>query len=423
MLVWLSCPIWHNVIFIFDFKHLAGISKPKPPVTFNFENWFSTNYQLSVEEYLILNNPISPFFIRLNNQIDYSLFGKLKMKGGIMGKDFYLYEKSYVDAYLGSDYIEAESMRTYVEKMKFVQDTLTKLNKKFIYIQAPGKATFYPEFLPDYIQEKATDKTNYNQLIKLMHQYGINVIDFVPFLLKSKDTSVYPLFTHTGVHWSKYTSIRVMDSLNHFIEQNMKIDIPDLYYDEIDLDYARYEDADLENIANLLFTISDVKYAYPKYAFEPRENKDVPLVIMVGDSYLGSLCWGDWFQSFDKKSQFWFYNSYIFSNIYKERIHKYQIDQDQIIAHSDIIILGCTEPNIKGTSWGFINEMYDYYKYGKRIVDNKERVEFLKSVDSCSAKLAESDIGQAKEYMKNQNISLDSAKKIYCIWEMNKFPF
>jgi hypothetical protein len=423
ILVWLSCPIWHNFIFIFDFKNLDGIAKTEDPIACNLKNWFSAEYQLSVEKYLILSNPMSPFFVRVKNQIDFSLFGKLNMKRGVVGKDFYLYEQSYLDAYVGSDYIGDDKLRVYVEKMKFIQDTLQRLHKKFIYLQAPGKSTFYPEFLPDSIQQKATNKTNYNELSILMREYRINVIDLVPFFFKSKDTSKYPLFTHTGVHWSKYASILVMDSINHFIEKDMKIDIPNVHFDEIDVDYARFEDADVENIANLLFTISDMKYGYTNYEFESRENKTTPFVTMIGDSYLGSLYWGNWFQSFDKKSQFWFYNAYTFSLVYKDRMHKYQIDQNEIINKSDIVILGCVDQNTRGTSWGFIDDMYDYYKYGKRVIDDKTRVEFLRMVDSCKMKLTDSEISKAEKYMETQNVSLDSAKTIYSIWKMNQFVF
>jgi hypothetical protein len=423
ILVWLSCPIWHNFIFIFDFQDIEGLDKKSEPANFNFKNWISADYQLSVEKYLINHNPISPFFIRLKNQIDYSLFEEINISNGIVCKDFYLFQKDYIDAYVGTDFIGKESLRAYVEKMKFVQDTLQRLHKEFIYIQAPDKATFYPEFLPDSIQQKVTNQTNYNELNKLIVEYKINYIDFVPYFLKAKKTSEYPLFTQTGIHWSIYSTVLVMDSLNRYIERNMNIDIPNIYYDDIEVGYARLGDADLEGMSNLLFTISDIKYGYPNYKFEPRENKDAPYVTLISDSYLGGLYWGNWFQSFNKESQFWFYNKSMYSLVDRDRIHKYQLDQNAIINKSDIVIVSCNKPNIRGTSWDFIDEMYDYYKYGKRVVDNEVRVEFLRRVDSCKVKLSDSEISKAGKYMESQNVSLDSAKVIYSIWKMNQFIF
>jgi hypothetical protein len=250
ILVWLSCPIWHNFIFIFDFQDIEGLDKKSEPANFNFKNWISADYQLSVEKYLINHNPISPFFVRLKNQIDYSLFEEINISNGIVCKDFYLFQKDYIDAYVGTDFIGKESLRAYVEKMKFVQDTLQRLHKEFIYVQAPDKATFYPEFLPDSIQQKVTNQTNYNELNKLIVEYKINYIDFVPYFLKAKKTSEYPLFTQTGIHWSIYSTVLVMDSLNRYIERNMNIDIPNIYYDDIEVGYARLGDADLEGMSN-----------------------------------------------------------------------------------------------------------------------------------------------------------------------------
>lgn len=423
ILVWLSISIWHNFIFIFNFKDLHGLDKNEEPVSFNFRNWVSADYQLSVEKYLINHNPMSPFFIRLNNQIGYSLFDHLQVSEGVIGKDFYLFDTRYVDTYYGRDYIGEDSLRIYVEKMKFVQDTLEKLNKEFIYVQAPGKASFYPEFLPETNSLRDPERTNYFQLNKLLLAYKINYVDFVPYFLAAKDTSKYPMFTDTGIHWSKYASVYVMDSLNHFIESTRNIDLPDMYIKDVDEGYARFDDADLESVANLLFTISDVRYGYPNYDFEPRDNKKTPFVTLVSDSYLGGLYWGNWFLSFSKESQFWFYNTSMFSMVDSDKIHKYQLDQNAVINKSDIVIVSSNEPNIKGTSWGFIDEMYDYYKYGKRVVNNKERIEFLRTVDSCKATLTDKDIERAKPYMESQHVSLDSAKKILCIWKMNKSIF
>jgi hypothetical protein len=113
----------------------------------------------------------------------------------------------------------------------------------------------------------------------------------------------------------------------------------------------------------------------------------------------------------------------MYSLVDRDRIHKYQLDQNAIINKSDIVIVSCNKPNIRGTSWDFIDEMYDYYKYGKRVVDNEVRVEFLRRVDSCKVKLSDSEISKAGKYMESQNVSLDSAKVIYSIWKMNQFIF
>ena len=329
-----------------------------------------------------------------------------------------------IDSYYGRDFFGEDTLRLYVEKMKFIQDTLRKLNKEFIYIQCPGKASFFPEYIPDSLKGDVSDMNNYIVLVKLLKEYHVNFIDFKPYFLTNKNKSPYPLFTHTGIHWSKYSSYKVADSINNFIETSLKLDLPEFYYNDIEIDKARNEDDDLEHTMNLLFRVSNMKYGYPIIQKETSENKDLPMVLMVGDSYLGSLYSGvDFFEYFNPKSQYWFYNLYVYSLSRPERMHHYQFDQNEIIAQSNIVIVGCTEPNIIGTSWGFINETYGYYKFGYKMLDNPLRKNFMAKVDSCKSVLIASQIEQAIEDVKGHNISIDSAKTIYAINKVQDAKF
>jgi hypothetical protein len=420
----LSTCIWNNYDAFFEIEKLSGSYKKTELLPLDVQTWLTSDYQHSVEEYFILNNSLSPFFIRIKNQVEYTLFDKVNISGGILGKDNYLYENVYIDSYYGRDFLGEQKLRSYVEKIKFVQDTLRKLNKEFIYIQCPGKASFFPEYIPDSLKGVVSDLNNYSILVKLLKEYNVNFIDFRPYFLKNKDHSPYPLFTHTGIHWSKYACYKVTDSINNYIENLLKIDLPEFYYNDIETDYARNEDDDLEHTMNLLFRVSDMKYGYPIIEKESPEKKDLPMVFMMGDSYLGALYSAvDFFEYFNPKSQYWYYNLYVYSLSRPERMHHYQLDQNQIIAHSDIIILGCTEPNIMGTSWDFINDTYDYYKFGYKSLDNPKRKSFMANVDSCKSRLTSSQVEQAIEEVKDQHISIDSAKTVYAINKMQNAQF
>ncbi len=418
LLLLLSCPLWQYAIPVFHISPLSGayVKKEMQPLT--AVNWLTADFQKSTEEYVILNNPLGPFFVSVKNQLEYSLFDKLNISRGVLGKHNYMYEQVFIDTYYGRDFIGKEALLEYVGKMKFIQDTLRALNKEFIYIQCPGKASFYPEFIPDSLKGPITQKTNYNELIKLLDEFKINYIDFAPVFLKAKDNSPYPLFTQTGIHWSVYSNVGVMDSINNFIETTMNLDLPEVYAESYELDYARDPDGDLEYITNLFYKISDIQYAYPKLKIESPKNKDLPIVCMVSDSYMGNLYHKmNFFDSFNKKSQFWFYNGSVYSYLFKDRMHPYQIDQDKTIADSDIIIVSCTEPNVSYRSWDFIDETYDYYKYGLKIKDSKKKHDFLIAAQKLKATFNENQIKKAIKEARKLGISDDSAVTIYSFWE------
>ena len=102
--------------------------------------------------------------------------------------------------------------------MKFISDTLQKLNKQLLFVFAPGKASFYPEYIPDkYLTQKGI--TNYQIFLEGIKQRGINHIDFKKWFSDNKYKSKYPLYPQHGVHWSTYGTALVTDSLIKKIEE------------------------------------------------------------------------------------------------------------------------------------------------------------------------------------------------------------
>lgn len=414
-LIIISCTIWSAKMKAFQFDQLDGAFEQHALVELNVSNWFSGDYQKALDEYIVQNTHMSPFFIKFSNQIDYTMFGKLHGSQAVMGKEGNLFQPVYITSYYGQDLRTEADLIDYVKKMKFIQDTLQKLNKQFIYIQAPGKASFCPEYIPDSMR-KPIVPTNYDLLMKLLDEYKIKYINFKPYFLANKNKSEYPLFTRTGIHWSKYAMALVMDSITHFVEHDKNIDLAEISWDEIEISTAQYEDRDLESILNLLFPLYPEKYAYPVIKVEPLKGKTVPKLLMIGDSYMGNLYWDHYFESYDSTSQYWFYNNSVYSLSFPDRIHKYQLNQIDVINKSDIVMLGCTEPNVKGLSWNFIDKVYDYYKYGK--LNNQVELDFLSDVDSTREVIKTKGMFRADiETISNkQHISLDSALTVQALW-------
>lgn len=415
-LIALSSSFWSTEIRAFQFDRLDGSVDKKYISELNFSNWFSGEYQNSIDEYWALNNHLTPFFIKLNNQLNYSLFTKLSVDQCIIGDEMFLFHKIYVNTYYGRDFIGEEKLVEYVQKMKFLQDTLQKMNKEFIYVQAPGKASHFSEYIPDSLKKGSTTVTNYVVLSKLLKEYNINHIDFVPYFFQLKGTSIYPLFTQTGIHWSRYAVALAMDSINNLIEKQQKIDLPDLYWDKVEVGIAKDEDKDVESILNLLWPMSDRQYGYPDLKFESRNNKVTPRVLMVGDSYIGNLYHRQFYNSYDSSSQFWYYNTSIFSYKWKDKIHKQQLDQIAALENSDVIILGRTEHNIEGRTWSFIDKYYNYYKYGIKKTQNE--INFMKRADSLKIVINSDSkyLSEIEMISQTQKISMDSASTVKSLW-------
>ena len=199
------------------------------------------------------------------------VFNKPRASGVNIGKNKYLYRELY-KAYHGTDYIGYDSIMNRMQRLKYVQDTLSKLDKNIILIFAAGKGSFYPEYFPDeYITEKKT--TNYETHLQLAQQLGISHIDFNSYFIENKSKSPYPLYPQYGIHWSYYGMCLAADSIIRYIENARNIDMPNLYWDQIEITQPKKGDYDIADGMNLLVKLKTFNMAYLTLNFNQIRQK------------------------------------------------------------------------------------------------------------------------------------------------------
>ncbi len=89
---------------------------PQKPKWF-FHNFLESSYQDSLNTYLEHHIGYRPHLVRLNNQLQYSLFDTVNAQGGvIIGKEGYLFELNYIKAMYGLDYVGDERVASDIEK-------------------------------------------------------------------------------------------------------------------------------------------------------------------------------------------------------------------------------------------------------------------------------------------------------------------
>lgn len=382
---------------------------------FNVKEWFSGNYQEQKEKYLNETFGFRSLFIRINNQLAFSLFSKAKANGVIVGKKNYLYEENYIKAYYGSDFIGLDSISHRMTRLKFIQDTLTKINKNLILVFAAGKGSFYPEYFPDkYKTEKK--ETNYQNHVDIAKQFGVPFIDFNAFFIKNKSTSKYSLYPRYGIHWSYYGMCLVTDSLIRYIEKDRQIDMPNVFWDKVDLNYPQSTDYDIADGMNLLFKLKSDKMAYPNIQFEKDSGKSKPSVLVVSDSYY----WGIFNLGMSKvfsDHHFWFYNKQIYPDSYKSPLETNQVDLKEEISRHDVIIIMATDANLSSLGWGFIENMYNCFKGVKKqsVLDAEfqQRVLNLRNY----IKTDKNWMKQIEEKAILNKVSVDSMITLDAIWQ------
>ena len=351
--------IQKHFVFV-DVEPLAGAIVPPEKGTLSLKNWVNGDYQKQTEKFIDESFGFRNLFIRTNNQLAFTLFNKAKANGVLIGKNKYLYEVSYLKAYNGWDYVGEKAIKSRVEKLRYLQDTLQKLNKQLIVVFAAGKGSFYPEFFPKEYQTKP-GKTNYKSYVNACKKLGVNHIDFNAYFVSQKHKSKYPLYPKYGIHWSTYGMGLVADSIIRYIEKKRTIRIPHLYWNKVNLEDAKESDYDIGYGMNLLHKMTDNQMAYPVFQYENDSLKTKPRSLVISDSFFwGMFNFG--ISTVFTDNQFWYYNEDVYPDSYQTPLKTKEVNLKKCIATKDVIIIMATEANLPKLGWGFIERMYESYK-------------------------------------------------------------
>lgn len=415
ILVLLITPHFQAKFDIVEIAPLKGDITEPVKAYFNFNDWFSGTYQEQKEKYLNETFGFRNFLVRLNNQIAFSLFKQARADGVVVGKNNYLYEESYIKTYYGTDYIGYDSIANRMQRLKYIHDTLSKLDKNIILVFAVGKGSFYPEYFPNkYITKKKT--TNYETRLELAQQLGISHIDFNNLFIENKNRSQYPLYPQYGIHWSYYGMCLAADSIIRYIENARNIDMPNLYWDQIEIAQPKKGDYDIADGMNLLVKLKTFDMAYPDIKFQSDSAKIKPTVLVISDSFY----WGMYnmgITSAFSNSHFWFYNKQIYPDNDNTPTETSIFDLKDEIDKHDVIIIMATEATLSALGWDFIENTYNLFKnkgvfgddFHTKVTNLRNQIkrdkEWLKKIEEKAA---------------SRKISVDSMLTIDAIWMIER---
>lgn len=358
----LLLPLFQHCTGLIRVKKLHGFYETVEAPKFTSEAWFSGSFQSCADEYLNQNFGFRPSFIRLYNQLYYTLFIYARANGVLSGKSGYLYEKVYIEAHLGRDFIGHEQIQLRVDSLAMIHDTLAAMGKDMVIILAPGKASFYPEYIPDKFEPEHKTVTNYEAFLKAFKEKNIPLLDFKSWFLQMKPKAQYPLFPKNGIHWSKYGEALVADSLLTFIGELRQTKMPQLIIDSLSLSTRmRDTDDDIEKGMNLIFDLSDLEMAYPHYRFVSDSTIKQPKVLVIADSYYwGLFGMGLSREAFDD-GDFWYYNEAIHPTAPGKPEFTTEIDYISELNKYDVILLLSTDANLFKFPFGFSSMAYPGY--------------------------------------------------------------
>lgn len=342
-------------------KPLKGAYIEATKIDLTKDLWFNSEFQNKQEKFLDQNFGLRTYYVRLNNQIDYTLFNKANVAKVIVGKGGFLYEDDYVNAYFGNNFIGKQKLEERFKKLKSVQELLASQGIILEVVFAPGKASFYPEFIPDnWKYEKKL--SNYGYANYLCDSLKISFLDFNAWFLKQKDFILYDLYPKTGIHWSNYGALLAMDSLKNHIEKVSQLHLRHFQIDNVSFSDSLLDpDNDVGESMNLFRNIPILPMPYASYHWIEDEKSIKPKALFIGDSYFWNIYYQGLTNNFFTDCKFWYYNQTVYPEVEKERDVK-KLDLMEEIKKQQVIVLMATECNVQDIGWGFIEQVYDLYK-------------------------------------------------------------
>jgi hypothetical protein len=403
-----------GILFNGSLEPLNGAFYHEEDTDLDVKGWFDRTYQEKKDKCLQNNFGLHNLYVRAYNQLDFCFLKKAHARFVVVGELNYLYETAYIDAYLGKDFIGEKRIEDYVKKLKQVQDTLQKQNKLLLVVFAPGKASFFPEYIPGYYRLKART-SNYDLFSKQARSLGLNHIDFRDYFISQKQQSKYPLYPQFGIHWSNYGSLMAFDSILNYTRSKTNIAIPEMVLGGIDWsDTLQHPDDDIIKGMNLLIEPRTFKMAYPKYyvAYDSTKHKKLKL-LTVSDSFWWYIYGTGLPGHIFSENRFWYYNEEMYPESASSPMYVAQADYFSAIRESDVIMILYSESNLYKFGGGFVDMCYETFCKPN---PQKEKLQKMKSTIRSTPEWFDEVAKKAQEH----NIPVDSMLTLDAIYMLEK---
>ena len=399
----LLLPMLQAFFHFVDEKPLDGaFVEAKKPVV-NLKTLYNETVQDSLMTWCTEKSGFRKSMIQLNNQLLYTTFGKVSAIGPVKGKNgSTFFEESYIISYTGETYLGKEKIRKNTEQLKLIQDMLRAKGITLLPVFTLGKASYYPELIPDKYVVKRNVTNNYDEYLRAFSEQGVEMIDFNRWFCERKGTETHPIYCDLSAHWTVYAASLAMDSLVHYMESKTQQEQAHFHIESFDNNGLMNQDDDLYRMMNLMFPLPHNTIDNPHFGFTEGYK---PKVLAIADSYW----WTVWAwnvalpENLFSDGGFWFYNK----TIYPERSpiqNVESVDYKQEIENQEFVLLVCTEATNHLWPYGFIER----YLSGYDKVFMEKQPEQYDAVDSLYVVFRNAEIEKTIQNIKDSPEWLES---------------
>lgn len=418
----LVLPEFQNLTNVFPQKLLSGYFQKSNKPVLVVKTWLNGEYQKNYDTYINDNIGFKGFFIRVFNQVNYSLYKETSTKDVIVGGNKYLYSINNIEQHYGLDTIRKDILIWRAIQLERITDSLKAMGIELITVIVPSKSGYKPEYIPkDFDLNTMVERSNYKIFTENIKEKRVEFIDLTKWFQANKSSAKYNLFSNTGIHWSQYGVCLSADTILKYSQRLKNRNMPKLVYDTIITSKKlQGQDEDIENSMNLLLDIADIPMPYPRIHFDNSLVNNKTKFLCIGDSYFWDFFTLDILKNGFGGGEFWYYFNEVHSHAYAW--HKVKdVDKTKFLDEfkkNDIILLLANDANLYYLT-RVISEIYEGL-FPNRIDKEFEYAEREKKIDDIVENIMktpewlESIRNQAKEKKQDLNVLIrDNARFVY----------
>ena len=361
----LALPAIQLIASPFPQSSVYGMALPGEFPAATWKGVKSGSFQRKAEVWLTKKNGLWPFFVRLSNQLYFSLFRQIS--GGYNGsilvaREGHFFQPMYLRSFNRTRKLKAAPLKRVPGQVRELQDALKEKGVQLITLVSPNLIALYPELVPRAFLDptRLERKNSYDIVRPVFDEEGVNIVDAFAHFEQAKPSAPFRIFEPTGSHWNDVASCEVTAMLFENASRLMNRPLATPRCSDWKMEFPPpVADRDLLDIANLLF---------PSLTYRPAPvlqsvvssggGGEHPRVLLVGTSFLFAI--QDQIERFHlaERTPLYFYFRQVRekSDAKLRGLNKQRIDWQKLISDFDIIILEVNQSSISAVGYGFVQE-------------------------------------------------------------------
>lgn len=340
---------------------LLGVTDPPTEVPFSWGAYWSNRFQPSYEARYDAELSLRGRFVRADNELNLRAFHQVGLNPRtslIIGKDDYLFERSYVDAFNRHDEVPSSAMEPKVERLALLQKYLESRGSMLLLVITPSKPLLYPEYLPPrYVfKERHSVPTNYEKFVPLLNKHGIYTVDGQAYLQERKPQVPFTFFGNSSTHWNEVGACEVTALAMDAIARQLKQPLPALRCHPHSASMRqRKRDIDILQLCNLWYEDRLYQPVYrPRARPASRSAVPMPSLLVIGGSF--SFHMADYFRMYHIDHTIYRYYSTQYYRNRKTPIVREAIDWEKDVFSKQIVLVEVNAEIVHNVGFGFLED-------------------------------------------------------------------